>query len=213
MPLRPRSVTWLLIPPGRQGSDRSRAPACAAHPGRPITDTFAYRSRSAEGIPWPGVYIAAHDHKVGPRCLLELANRGGAVAAQGRRVRPSESRFGAVRCVIFRGVVERVLEGAALAVPRSEQIFVRASTEEERPILPIRLPISATLSSSLPGIAQPPCANPSRVSSSGRPGLCITPSSVMHFRALLRPGASRSPTVARPRRRGPQNRRRRHPRR
>src|SRR5579884_407579 len=34
---------------------------------------------------------------------------------------------------------------------------------------------------SLYGTAQPPWANPSRVSSSGRPGPCITPSSVTQF--------------------------------
>src|SRR5690349_11736233 len=39
-------------------------------------------------------------------------------------------------------------------------------------------PIASALTSSSYGIAQPPCSNSPRTSSSGRPGACVTPSSV-----------------------------------
>src|SRR6266566_7279944 len=51
----------------------------------------------------------------------------------------------------------------------------------------MRSPILATIASSLYGTAQPPRSNPSRVSSSGRPGPCITPSSVTPFITIIFP--------------------------
>ena len=43
---------------------------------------------------------------------------------------------------------------------------------------PMRVPSAVITTSSTFGDAQPPCVKPSRVSSSGRPGDCMTPSSV-----------------------------------
>src|SRR5438309_5641094 len=54
----------------------------------------------------------------------------------------------------------------------------------------IRSPILATVGPPPYGIPQPPSANPSRVSSSGRPGPCITPSSVTQFITITFPISS-----------------------
>src|SRR5438093_7016607 len=54
----------------------------------------------------------------------------------------------------------------------------------------MRWPILAMLASSPYSIPQPPRTNPSRVSSSGRPGPCITPSSVTQFITITFPISS-----------------------
>src|SRR5438445_2421753 len=71
---------------------------------------------------------------------------------------------------------------------RSPSLVRRPNSHARFP--PIRSPILATVASSPYGIPQPPSANPSRVSSSGRPGPCITPSSVTQFITITFPISS-----------------------
>ena len=100
----------------------------------------------------------------------------------------SSRRRGVARGDVLSSVVQGVLERAAPGVPgwpaAARRCAARTATRDPAPI---RSPILATIASSLYGTAQPPCANPSRVSSSGRPGPCITPSSVTLFITMTLP--------------------------
>src|SRR5438445_5746660 len=79
---------------------------------------------------------------------------------------------------------------------RSPSLVRRPNSHARFP--PIRSPILATVASSPYGIPQPPSANPSRVSSSGRPGPCITPSSVTQFNDYLSHLISSSSPISSP---------------
>jgi hypothetical protein len=59
------------------------------------------------------------------------------------------------------------------------QLLVGSAAEQDAPdCFAIPCAIRAAITSSFPAAAQPPCSKRSRVSSSGRPGACITPSTV-----------------------------------
>src|SRR5207253_5383504 len=133
---------------------------------------------------------ATHDHEIRGRALLELGHGGRNVAMQQSRVRPVEPRCRVARGDVLVNAIERVLERAAPAVPGGQELLVGAPPKQPHAIPPIRSPILATVASSPYGIPQPPSANPSRVSSSGRPGPCITPSSVTQFITITFPISS-----------------------
>jgi len=128
----------------------------------------------------PDQLATSHDCEIAGRTALELRDRFGGVAVEQDRVRPRQRPGERARGDVFGGRVDPVRVGViGLTWPVCVEVLVGLAAQQQRlASLAVPSAIFAAITSSLPATAHPPCSNPPSVSSHGRPGACITPSSV-----------------------------------
>lgn len=99
-----------------------------------------------------------------------LTQRSEAYASSGNRRHPDPRTSGWIKSTYSSISPGRISDWTAV------EVLVGPSPEQQRTTLSHRLSHDATHHLVVVSTAQPPCANPLRRSSSGRPGACITPS-------------------------------------